>query len=44
MTAARTSSDFLCTVLVSGPDRAAVEERLRQVETWFLEQLVLEDA
>ncbi|WP_328681932.1 ATP-binding protein [Streptomyces sp. NBC_00343] len=44
MTAARTSSDFLCTVLVSGPDRAAVEERLRQVETWFLEHLVLEDA
>ncbi|UXX94640.1 hypothetical protein N7U49_26180 [Streptomyces sp. AD2-2] len=44
LAAARTSSDFLCTVLVSGPDRATVEARLRQVETWFLEQLVLEDA
>ncbi len=44
LSAARTSSDFLCTVLVSGPDRATVEARLRQVETWFLEQLVLEDA
>ncbi|MFJ8138955.1 hypothetical protein [Streptomyces sp. NPDC096013] len=44
LAAARTSSDFLCTVLVSGPDRATVETRLRQVETWFLEQLVLEDA
>ncbi|MEW1644656.1 hypothetical protein [Streptomyces sp. NPDC091219] len=43
LAAARTSSDFLCTVLVSGPDRATVEARLRQVETWFLEQLVLED-
>ena len=44
LAAARTSSDFLCTVLVSGPDRATVEARLRQVETWFLEQLVLEAA
>jgi hypothetical protein len=44
MTAARTSSDFLCTVLVSGPDRKAVEERLRRVESWFLGELVLEEA
>ncbi|MGV9242159.1 ATP-grasp domain-containing protein [Streptomyces sp. NPDC003710] len=43
MTAARTSSDFLCTVLVSGRDRAEVEERLRRVEAWFLGELVLED-
>ena len=44
LTTARTSSDFLCTVLVSGPDRATVEERLRRVEAWFLGELVLEDA
>ena len=42
MAAARTSSDFLCTVLVSGRDRAEVEDRLRQVESWFLGELVLD--
>ncbi|MET9075387.1 hypothetical protein [Streptomyces sp. NPDC004232] len=43
MEAARTSSDFLCTVLVSGRSRAEVEERLRRVESWFLGELVLKD-
>ncbi|WP_037601699.1 ATP-grasp domain-containing protein [Streptacidiphilus rugosus] len=42
MAAARTSSDFLCTVLVSGRSRSEVEQRLRQVEQWFLGGLVLE--
>ncbi|MZD06698.1 hypothetical protein GTW43_16570 [Streptomyces sp. SID5785] len=43
MAAARTSSDFLCTVLVSGRDRAEVEDRLRRIESWFLDRLHLED-
>ncbi len=43
MEAASFSGDFLVTAIVSGPDRAACESRLRQVESWFLAGLVLED-
>ncbi|MET9102235.1 ATP-grasp domain-containing protein [Streptomyces antibioticus] len=36
------SADFLLTALVSGADRAECEARLRLLEGWFLEELVLE--
>ena len=43
MEAASFSGDFMVTAIVSGPDRAACGTRLRQVESWFLGELVLED-
>ncbi|ARP73038.1 hypothetical protein LK07_28295 [Streptomyces pluripotens] len=39
---ATASSDFLVMALVSGRDRAECVERLKQVEHWFLGELVLE--
>ncbi|MDF5753553.1 hypothetical protein [Spongiactinospora sp. TRM90649] len=43
MRAATFSADFLLTTLVSGPDRATCVARLRQVEAWFMDGLVLDD-
>ncbi|MBW5484681.1 ATP-grasp domain-containing protein [Streptomyces bambusae] len=41
---ARHSSDFMFTALVSGRDRTEVVARLKQLESWFLGELVLEEA
>ncbi|UJW33019.1 ATP-grasp domain-containing protein [Saccharothrix sp. AJ9571] len=40
----RYSADFMAAYLVSGPDRATVQHRLNELETWFFDGLVLGDA
>ncbi|HKS46134.1 MAG TPA: amino acid adenylation domain-containing protein [Amycolatopsis sp.] len=42
MAAARHSGDFMVMAIVAGPDRRTCENRLRQVEEWFLAGLVLD--
>ena len=40
--AAGYTSDALAFFVVTAPDRAQTERRLRQVETWFLSELVID--
>ena len=37
------SSDLLASFVVSGPNRRLVERRLRRLETWFLNGLLVDE-
>jgi len=44
MTEASFSGDFMAAFVVSAPDRRTCEERLRRLESWFTERIMIEEA